>query len=183
MQPKYLYVADLDRIAMCGDHTELILRMAEQVTELFVDRGCSIPEEYLQGKNIHNIVGTETLDAPLEEFDGGFLSIDVKDGCVIGNAFDPGTTPAEALNAADETMFDGCILLNISSVGTTTGIDPSYAQQLRSSTAKKLYYGGGVRSVDDLHILADSGFDGAIIATAVHKGNIPLEVVQEGSFC
>ena len=29
MQPKYLYVADLDRIAMCGDHTEQILRLAE----------------------------------------------------------------------------------------------------------------------------------------------------------
>ncbi|HJK84710.1 MAG TPA: HisA/HisF-related TIM barrel protein [Methanocorpusculum sp.] len=183
MQPKYLYVADLDRIAMCGDHTEQILRLAERVTELWVDRGCSIPEEYLREKNIHNIVGTETIDAPLDEFDGGFLSIDIIDGCVIGNAFGPGTLPAEALHAADETNFDGCILLNISSVGTTTGIDPSYAEQLRSSTEKKLYYGGGVRSVDDLHILADSGFDGAIIATAVHKGNIPLEVVQEGSFC
>ena len=80
-------------------------------------------------------------------------------------------------------IYDCLSLWNMSSVGTTTGIDPSYAQQLRSSTAKKLYYGGGVRSVYDLHILADSGFDGAIIATAVHKGNIPLEVVQEGSFC
>ena len=48
MQPKYLYVADLDRIAMCGDHTEQILRLAERVTELWVDRGCSIPEEYLR---------------------------------------------------------------------------------------------------------------------------------------
>ena len=103
MQPKYLYVADLDRIAMCGDHTEQILRLAERVTELWVDRGCSIPEEYLREKNIHNIVGTETIDAPLDEFDGGFLSIDIKDGCVIGNAFGPGTLPAEALHAADET--------------------------------------------------------------------------------
>lgn len=183
MQPKYLYAADLDRIGMCGDHTELILRLAERVAGLWVDSGCSIPEEYLRGENIHNIVGTETIDASLTEFDGGFLSVDVKDGCVIGTAFPSATGPADVLRAADETDFDGCILLNISSVGTSSGIDPAYAELLRSSSAKKLYYGGGVRSVEDLQILADAGFDGAIVATAVHRGTVPREIIQEGSFC
>lgn len=183
MEPKYLYVADLDRIGMCGDHTELILRLAERVARLWVDRGCSIPEEYLRGESIHNIVGTETIDAPPNEFDGGFLSVDVKDGCVIGAAFPSATSPADVLRAANEMNFDGCILLNISSVGTSSGIDPAYVELLRSSSAKKLYYGGGVRSVEDLQTLADAGFDGAIVATAVHRGAIPLKVVQEGSFC
>lgn len=183
MQPKYLYAADLDRIGMCGDHTELILRLAERVAGLWVDRGCSIPEEYLRGETIHNIVGTETIDAPLTEFSGGFLSVDVKDGHVIGAAFPPAASPADVLRAADETDFDGCILLNISSVGTSSGIDPAYAELLRSSSAKKLYYGGGVRSVEDLQTLADAGFDGAIVATAVHRGTVPLEIIREGSFC
>ncbi len=183
MQPKYLYAADLDRIGMCGDHTGLILRLAEQVAELWVDRGCSIPEEYLRGENIRNIVGTETIDAPLNEFDGGFLSVDVKDGHVIGNAFPSATGPVDVLRAANETDFDGCILLNISSVGTSSGIDLAYAELLRSSSAKKLYYGGGVRSPEDLQTLADAGFDGAIVATAVHKGTIPRKIIQEGSFC
>lgn len=183
MQPKYLYAADLDRIGMCGDHTELILRLAQRVSGLWVDRGCSIPEEYLHMPAVHNIVGTETIDASLSEFDGGFLSVDVKDGSVIGTAFPSAASPAEVLRTANETHFDGCILLNISSVGTSSGIDPAYAEQLRSSCAKQLYYGGGVRSVEDLEILADAGFDGAIVATAVHKGTIPLDIIQEGSFC
>ena len=183
LAPKYLYVADLDRIGMCGDHTELILQLAERVAGLWTDRGCSIPEEYLAGAAIHNIVGTETIDAPLDEFCSGYLSIDVKDGCVIGNAFPAGTSPADALRAADDTAFDGCILLKISSVGTSTGIDPAEVVRLRSCSEKKLYYGGGIRSIEDLHTLADAGFDGAIVATAVHKGTIPLEIVRVGSFC
>ncbi|MDR0981315.1 MAG: nickel transporter, partial [Methanocalculaceae archaeon] len=98
-------------------------------------------------------------------------------------AFPSAASPADVLRAADETDFDGCILLNISSVGTSSGIDPAYAELLRSSSAKQLYYGGGVRSAEDLQTLADAGFDGAIVATAVHRGTIPLEIVREGSFC
>lgn len=179
MRPKYLYVADLDRIGLCGDHTELILRLAPRVSGLWVDRGCSIPEEYLRGANIHNVVGTETVDVPLDEFSGGFLSVDVKDGRVIPS----GKLPAEVLRDANATGFDGCILLNISSVGTGCGIVPAYAEELRSSVDKTLYYGGGVRSVADLETLSDAGIDGAIVATAVHRGDIPLRVLQEGSLC
>ena len=179
MKPKYLYAADLDRIGFSGDHTELILRLADSVSGLWVDRGCSIPEEYLTRDTIHNIVGTETIDAPLDEFTGGFLSVDVKDGRVIPS----GDRPEDVLRLANNTNFDGCILLNISSVGTSSGIDSSYAENLRSCGEKTLFYGGGVRSVDDLAVLADAGFDGAIVATAVHKGTVPLAVIQEGSLC
>ena len=54
---------------------------------------------------------------------------------------------------------------------------------LRAVTKKLLFYGGGVRSESDLKVLADAGFDGAIISTAVHKGAIPLSLIQEGEFC
>ncbi|MCK9313769.1 MAG: nickel transporter, partial [Methanocorpusculum sp.] len=47
MKPRYAYVADLDRIEMTGDHTETILRLASIPEKIWVDRGCSIPEEYL----------------------------------------------------------------------------------------------------------------------------------------
>ena len=179
MDPKYLYVADLDRIEHCGDHTEIILRMAEHLTGIWVDRGCSIPEEYLHTPAVHNIVGTETADAPLSEFTGGYLSVDVKNGRAIPS----GDAPEKLLHEADSLDFDGCILLNISSVGTECGIDPAFAERLRSSCAKRLYYGGGVQSLRDLDTLADAGFDGAIITTAVHKGAIPQNILREGQYC
>jgi len=177
MKPKYAYVADLDRIGLCGDHTETILKLAPVPEKLWVDRGCSIPEEYLPG--VQNIVGTETAAAPFEEFTGGYLSVDVKDGKVIPSGLDP----VEVILEAEKYAFDGIILLNISSVGTESGIDSGFAKQIRAATKKPLIYGGGVNTLDDLRILSDAGYDGVIISTAVHKGKIPVEIIREGTFC
>lgn len=177
MKPKNLYVADLDRIEMCGDHTETILKLADKVRQLYVDRGISIPEEYLP-KPIVNIVGTETADS-LEEFSGGFLSVDIKDGKV----FPEGENPVEFLKKADSYSFAGFIILNISSVGTSSGVDEKYLTSLRKATKKTLFYGGGVSSLSDLDLLCRTGFDGAIISTAVHLGRIPLNIIQEGEYC
>ncbi len=178
MKPKYLYAADLDRISMEGDHTETILKLAGMVKGLYADRGTTIPEEYLP-KPIHTIVGTETVDAPLEEFSGGFLSIDIKDGVVIPS----GEDPAEFLKTADSAAFDGYIILNISSVGTGCGISEAYVKELRAATKKQLFYGGGAASVADLETLQRAGFDGAIVSTAVHNKQIPLELIREGELC
>ncbi len=177
MKPKYLYVADLDRIGFCGDHTETILRLAPTVAQMYVDRGTEIPEEYLPSP-IKTIVGTETIDAPFEEFEGGFLSIDIKDGAVIPS----GADPAAFLKEVADTPFEGFIILNISSVGTECGICAE-ADALRAVTSKPLFYGGGVRSIEDLEVLRDAGFEGAIVSTAVHRGSIPLEIIQEGEYC
>lgn len=177
MKPRYAYVADLDRIEMTGDHTETILRLASIPEKMWVDRGCSIPEEYLPGVN--NIVGTETAAAPLEEFIGGYLSVDVKDGMVIPS----GSDPVDVVREAGRYSFDGIILLNISSVGTESGIDEKFVRELRAATKMPLIYGGGVKTEDDLKILSNAGFDGVIISTAVHKGSIPRKIIQEGTYC
>jgi len=176
IKPKYLYVADLDRIEKCGDHTQTILKLKEMVDELYVDRGASIPEEYITG--IKNIVGTETAE-DLGEFKGGFLSVDVKDGRVIPDGLDP----LDLFRLAQGYSFDGFILLNISSVGTESGIDKEFAQKIRAATKKPLFWGGGISSLADLDTLSCLGFDGAIISTAVHKGRIPLEIIWEGEYC
>lgn len=178
MRPKYLYIADLDRISFCGDHTETILKIAQTVSELYVDRGTSIPEEYMPSP-INTIVGTETIDAPMEEFQGGFLSIDIKDGKVIPE----GKDPVAFLQEADKADFEGYIILNITSVGTESGLDMTLLEKLRNATKKLLFYGGGVASKENLKELEKAGFDGAIISTAVHKGNIPLEWIQRGEEC
>ena len=51
---------------------------------------------------------------------------------------------------------------------------------MRAAYHRKLFYGGGVATVADLHMLRDAGFDGAIIATALHHGTIPLDWIQRG---
>ena len=47
----------------------------------------------------------------------------------------------------------------------------------------KLFYGGGVATVGDLEIISHSGFDGAIISTALHRGIVPIEWIRRGSCC
>lgn len=177
MNPKYLYVADLDRIGMCGDHTQTILKIAEKVSEIYVDRGISIPEEYLP-KPVINVVGTETADS-FEDFCGGILSVDIKDKKV----YPTGDDPVEFVKCANKYSFDGFLILNISSVATGCGVDGEFIESLRASTDKKLFYGGGISSLSDLDVLSKAGFDGAVVSTAVHLGKIPISIIREGEYC
>ncbi len=180
LRPKFLYIADLDRIERTGSHDVQIRSCAGLVDRCYVDRGIRTPDEYLAGKNIVNVVGTETAGDDLSRYRNGFLSIDVRNGRVIPS----GRTPVDVLIEADRLGFDGCIILSLSAVGTRKGIEQGdFLRSMRSAYPGTLFYGGGVANAGDLRTLADEGFDGAIIATAVHSGAIPLAWVQEGRIC
>ena len=60
MQPRYLYIADLDRIAGTGSHDPIILSCAGMVERCYIDRGTRSPDDSLEGVHIVNVVGTET---------------------------------------------------------------------------------------------------------------------------
>lgn len=176
--PKYTYIADLDRIMGSGDHAESIRACSRLVRRSYVDRGIRSPADYLIAENLVNIVGTETGGPDLACYPGGFLSVDVRDGEVIPG----GEDPAEVLTRAGDWAFEGCILLNLGRVGTGNGL-PVGLEEIRAAYGKQLFYGGGVGSVEDLERLRDAGFDGAIVATCVHRGVIPLEWMRRGSLC
>jgi phosphoribosylformimino-5-aminoimidazole carboxamide ribotide isomerase len=178
LSPKYLYIADLDRIMGTGDHDGAVRECARLVSRSYVDRGIRSPGDYLDGENLVNVVGTETGGQDLGRYPGGFLSVDVKDGRVIPR----GEDPLDILRLAGGWDFEGCILLNLGSVGTGAGL-PEGPGELRAACEIPLFYGGGVGSVEDLERLRDAGFDGAIVATGVHRGTIPPEWVRRGSMC
>jgi phosphoribosylformimino-5-aminoimidazole carboxamide ribotide isomerase len=178
LSPRYLYIADLDRIMGKGSHDAAIRACARLVRRSWVDRGIRSPGEYLAGENLVNVVGTETGGPDLGGYPGGFLSVDVRDGKVIPGGGDP----LGVLRDAGGWAFDGCIFLNLGSVGTAAGLPPGLGD-IRDACGKTLFYGGGVGSVEDLERLRDAGFDGAIVATGVHRGVIPLEWGRRGSFC
>ncbi|MFA6226511.1 MAG: HisA/HisF-related TIM barrel protein [Methanoregula sp.] len=179
IRPKYLYIADLDRIEGTGSHDACVKQCAEKISCCYVDRGCSTPEDMLTGMNIKNIIGTETGGANLSQYRDGFLSIDVKGGRVIPS----GKTPEEFLTSAKGWNFEGCIILNIGSVGTESGMDAQELARQRAAYDGRLFYGGGVATVSDLETLNAAGFDGAIMATALHRGQIPIEWIRRGSCC
>lgn len=177
--PEYLYIADLDRIEGTGSHDAIIQKCAEDVRSCYVDRGCHSPDDMLAGDRIVNIVGTETGGSDLSRYHGGCLSIDMKQGLVIPF----GKDPVDVLTSAQGWDFDGCILLNVSAVGTESGIDGHMLEKLRGAYDRQLLYGGGVATLGDLEIISNSGFDGAIISTALHRGIVPIEWIRRGSCC
>ena len=178
LRPKYLYLADIDRIEGKGSHDETIKRIAPLVSRCFVDRGCRSPSDYLIFPNVVNVVGTETAHFSLSVYRGGYLSIDIKNGKTIPT----GENPVRVLKAADGFAFDGCIILNLSAVGTGQGLSDEIIGRMREVYGKPLLYGGGIASETDLARLAGAGYDGAIVATAVHKGAIPVELIQKGAW-
>ncbi len=179
IRPRSLYIADLDRIEGTGTHDDIIRQCASHTGRCYVDRGCRAPDDMLDGYHLVNVVGTETSGDDLSRYGTGFLSLDIKDGSVIPSGCDP----VEMLRQANGWKFDGCIILNIGAVGTETGIDREVLEKMRAAYHRKLLYGGGVGTIADLQVLSDAGIDGAIIATALHHGSVPLDWIRRGNCC
>ena len=179
LAPKYLYIADLDRIETTGSHDAIIKKCAEEVDCCYVDRGCTSPEDMLASRTIVNIVGTETGGSDLSRYSSGFLSLDVKDGRVIPS----GADPVQLLSVAGHWKFSGIIILNIGAVGTERGIESHLLKSCRAAYDGRLFYGGGVATIQDLETISRAGFDGAIISTALHRGAVPLEWIRRGYCC
>jgi phosphoribosylformimino-5-aminoimidazole carboxamide ribotide isomerase len=179
IRPKSIYIADLDRIEGTGSHDAIVKECAGLVSACYVDRGCRSPDDLLRGEHITNIIGTETGGSRLSEYHGGYLSLDIKDGMVIPSK----SSPETMLRQAASWDFEGCIILNIAAVGTRDGLDPGFLENLRSAYPGRLLYGGGVATVTDLELLRAAGFDGAIIATALHYGAVPVDWIRRGTVC
>ncbi|NLB00999.1 MAG: nickel transporter [Methanomicrobiales archaeon] len=182
LAPRYLYIADLDSLEGRTPQDDLVRRCATMVERCYLDRGCRSPADCTAVEGVTPIVGTETAATAIEDLAAyrvGYLSIDIKGGRVLPW----GIKPSEMLAQASAFSFEGCIILNISDVGTERGLLREDLEEMRACYPGRLLYGGGVAGVDDIHLLADTGFDGAIIATAVHRGTVPIEWLRRGSPC
>ncbi|NMB79981.1 MAG: nickel transporter, partial [Methanomicrobiales archaeon] len=141
--PKFIYIADLDRITGKGSHDQVIRECARMVSACYVDRGSVSPADTLEGYHITNIIGTETGGEDLSRYRDGFLSLDLKGGRVIPS----GRDPVDMLRQANGWNFSGCIILNIDGVGTGAGMTKETLDAMRSAYHKKLFWGGGVGAV------------------------------------
>ncbi len=178
LHPRYLYIADLDRIGGRGSHDEVIQACAALVQHTWLDRGCRTPADCLDQPHITDVVGTETA-GNLSAYPGGYLSLDIQEGRVLPLR----TDPAFMLAGLAEMAFDGAILLNLSAVGTRSLPDETTLRSWRDACDRPLLYGGGVAGMADLALLRDLGYQGVILATALHHGAVPLPLVQEGCLC
>ncbi|NLX50014.1 MAG: nickel transporter [Methanospirillum sp.] len=178
IRPRHLYIADLDRIGGTVGHGEVIAGLARGVKTCYVDAGYRSAAECRGVRGYIPVLATETASRALGDCPGGVLSIDCRDGRVIPGDEDP-VSYLEEIRHLD---LAGHLYLDLGSVGTERGLDPSLLNRLREASDRFLLYGGGVRSPFDLDRLVESGFDGAIVGTAVHRGSIPLDAIRRGTW-
>jgi phosphoribosylformimino-5-aminoimidazole carboxamide ribotide isomerase len=182
VRPKEVYVADLNLLTGSGDNLAAIANIS-RIAKTMADIGITLADDmdYLP-KGITPVLGTET--ASMNLIDEAVLqrdivvSIDMNRRKVITRDPELMLAPLEVIRRLNGIPIDGVILLELDRVGTTLGLDTDFLEKAVSVSDHPLILGGGVKGVEDLQTLEDLGFRGALVATAVHNGSIPLEIVR-----
>ncbi len=179
---QHLYIADLNAIQkLPGHHLEVIQQIAQQHPDvsLWVDAGIANRHalELWAGHHFNLILGSENFDSL-----DNFLEISAKlnKQFILSLDFMPhGYLGPSALIQNSQYWPEKVILMTLAKVGSQNGTDlnliskfAQYAQQF------KLFAAGGVRDLNDLKLLKDIGIEGALVASALHNGQIkPSEII------
>ena len=182
IRPKEVYVADLNLLMGSGDNLAAIAdisRIAKTIADIGIFSASDM--DYLP-ERIAPVLGTETASLKLIE-EAAFqrnivVSIDMTSRKVLTSDPDLMLTPFEIIRNLSSFPIDEVILLDLDRVGTSCGLDREFLEKAASISNHPLILGGGVKDVEDLETLEDLGFRGALVATAVHDGSIPLEMVR-----
>jgi len=182
IRPKEVYVADLNLLTGSGDNLAAIADIS-RVSKTMADTGITLADDmdYLP-KGITPVLGTET--ASMKLIDEAVLqrhivvSVDMKRRNVLTRDPELMLAPLEVIRKLNGIPIDGVILLELDRVGTSSGLDTDFLEKAFSVSDHPLILGGGVKEVEDLRTLEDLGFRGALVATAVHNGKIPLEALR-----
>ena len=194
-----IYAADLDGILHRRPQDDMTRGLASLSAPLWLDAGIRSVDDARRAIALgvsRVIVGLETLPS----FDllsdicaavGGdrvAFSLDLHDGqplitsgaARVDNSARVGDaqTPEEIAALAAISGANTVIVIDLARVGTGRGIDVDLLSRIRSAVpGPSLVAGGGVRGWDDLVLVARTGCDAALVATALHTGAISAEQI------
>jgi len=183
LHPREVYVADLNLLTGRGDNLAVIKKIST-MSRTMADTGISKADDLdgLSG-SVSPVLGTETASLNLIEEAaanrGIIVSIDMINRKVL--ARDPHMAmqePLKLLQSLNDLNLQGVILLEIDKVGTSAGLCEQFLEEAASASVHPLILGGGVKGDEDLRALEGMGFSGALVATALHNGRIPVARVQ-----
>ncbi len=174
-----MYVADLDAIAGGAPNREAISATSSALPdiELWVDdgRAPSAAQAALPARRLRYVIGSETLGA-MSGFDAmplgsppaaarpGILSLDFRGDDFLG--------PPDLL-ARPNLWPETVIVMTLGRVGSGAGPDfERLSGIIARADGRQVIAAGGVRNVADLEALAAIGVAGALVATALHSGQI-----------
>lgn len=162
---------------------EIISRLAKRLKKpLQVGGGVRNDEDArrLLGLGVDLIVSTLFFESPtvFEELVNAFpnrilLSLDLKDGIPMTR----GWLETTSTNAIEELAthvnalpLKGIIVTNISRDGTLEGVDSALFNRIYEPFTLPIFAAGGVSSLEDLAVLEEMGYRGAIIGRALYEG-------------
>jgi phosphoribosylformimino-5-aminoimidazole carboxamide ribotide isomerase len=182
IKPREAYVADLNRLTGSGDNLEIIKQISKR-TNLMADMGISSQGQIEElPESVRPVLGTETASLKLMEAASGLrdvtISIDMLGRKVLTRDASRRLDPLDLLRELNRFQVREIILLELDRVGTSSGIDRDFLSGAASVSHHPLILGGGVKGPEDLQVLDELGFEGALVATAVYDGRIPLEMVR-----
>ena len=185
-----LYVADLDAIdgGATSMNAGLLNRVAALGAPVWVDAGVTTPASantVLEAGASVVIVGLETLPSldalvAICQAIGGHrvaFSVDLRRGVPITlpGAEHSGWSAAEMARSAADGGAGSIIVLDLARVGSGSGVDLELMTAFRRAVPQvALFAGGGVRSAEDVDVLARARCDGVLVATALLSGALRL---------
>jgi phosphoribosylformimino-5-aminoimidazole carboxamide ribotide isomerase len=109
------------------------------------------------------------------------VSIDKKHGRILTNDPNMPDDPFKIVELLNDYELADIIILDLDRVGTSSGVDSQFLSKIVSISRHSVLLGGGVSNVEDIKTLEDIGIKGALVATALHNGSIPLDMVKQNS--
>ncbi len=188
IKPKEVYIADLNILQGIGAHGTNFddIRAVSQKVRTMLDPGISslsdVGEALSLASNI--VLGTETasfntISSAASEFPGRVnVSIDIKSGRILTRDPDMPDDPLEVIGMLNDMDINDIIILDMDKVGTSSGVDSQFLSTIAASSNHDVLLGGGVKDISDIETLKDIGLKGALVATALHNGKIPLTIIQ-----
>jgi phosphoribosylformimino-5-aminoimidazole carboxamide ribotide isomerase len=189
VKPKEVYIADLNILQGAGHHNTnfaTIKQISSRVSTM-LDPGISSLEEAMEASSLADtiILGTETASLQTIKEVAALLpgkvnvSIDKKHGQVL--TCDPlmPCEPADIMHELNALDIRNIIILDMDRVGTSDGVDSQFLSKIVSISHHDVLLGGGVKDIEDIEKLEGIGIKGALVATALHNGSIPLNMAQQ----
>ena len=186
-----LYIADLDAITKDHANMQLYKRITDETRlKLMVDAGATsleTAEKLIENGVSKVVIGTETLRT--KDFvgeavkalgsDQTIVSLDMKGEKVLVKLGFPGcVNPSCLLREFKGAGVSSVILLDLNRVGSGEGVN---VDLLKKALDEELdvYVGGGVRDINDLIQLKNSGVRGVLVASSLHAGKIAIEDLKQ----
>ena len=186
------YIADLDSIIREKSNMDMLHEITqESYQKIMLDAGIRNLYDIIQFKTLgvnKLILATETIESfgviedAISEIGAEkiIVSIDMKNQNLISDSNEIAEMDINSIITEVEKrgIFE-IILLDLAKIGSLSGGISSIYTLIRSDHPNlSIIIGGGVKDIQDIHNLEEQGFNGALIATALHKEKITPEEVH-----